>query len=524
MKKLLPLFILAFTSLLGFSQNYYRSISGGTYGDASNWQESNDGTNWVGASSAPLTIGVGVTATIRHQMSQFFLNTITINGVLEIDPNGALNQTNNITNNVGSAGIVIKSDASGSGQFLPTVSISVTKEMYITALKWHLIGSPVNGASTDDIFNGCYMQQFDDAVAGGWIWNDEVGFDNTMNRGIGYSLYSPSSTAYDFAGSITASDVTVNLSNADQGYNLVANPFVCAWSYDNSVNRVNVNSDISVWNSVTGSYDTYNEFDGYKVPAQGGFMVRATGASPSIEFNAGNMTVSSNSNVEKNIIEQVDKLVISVQNIDNEYRDAVHIKFDEQGSQNFVNSTDLYKLYGSEESPDLYLISSDEKDLVLKYLPYYLTEPVQLNLKSQVDANYEISIEHNSLSFETDVYLEDTFEDQVILLDDQTAYTFSSSAGDDENRFLLHFDGITGIDEEINNNFAIISSYSNLLVESKNDFRYEIQIVNLLGQDVYKASNLMGDQRINLSEYQNQVLIVNLITDSGSVSKKILIK
>jgi hypothetical protein len=344
-----------------------------------------------------------------------------------------------------------------------------------------------------------------------------------MDRGLGYSIYSTNSSVYTFSGSVTGSNVAVSLSNTGDGYNLVANPFVCGLEWNGSIGLTNVDSDINIWNSSTGSYNIKTS-GSYIIPAMGGFMAKSNGANPSISFTASNMTLSNTGNLEKNEEVASNYLMIKVKNDQEVYEDEVKIQFDESANEYYSYVMDLKKLYGIEESPDLYIMSLDDQDLVRKTLPTYLLNAVKLNLKSQVDANYTISISQNELSFPVDIYLEDLFEGETVLLDEASTYSFSSSGGQNENRFLLHFDGITGINEIVDNNFAIFSSYNNIIIESKSENVFDLQVINLLGQEVYTASNLSGDQRINLSDYSNDVLIVNLITESGSVSEKVILK
>lgn len=521
MRKLLPILLLVFVmGHVSAQDKYFRTTASGLYGNAI-WESGPTAASFPNTNSPSLTIASDETVIIRHTVSTWFLNSIIVNGTFIVEPGADFSPLGGFTNSSGNDGVILKSDASGSAQFLLKSPMNATREVYITGSLWHLFGSPVDGASTTDIFDGCWLQQYHSD--GTWTWNDEGGFDDTMDRGFGYSIYSPSSTAYSIAGSVTASSVSVNLVNTGGGYNLVANPFVCGLEWNGSIGRNNVDPDINIWNSAGGSYSLKSS-GSYVLPAMGGFMAKANGGSPSISFTASNMTVSNTGNLEKSEENTSDYFMINVENQNNEYSDAVKIAFEEDGSEYYSYIMDLKKLYGIEESPDLYLLSLDGHDLVRKTLPLQLLNSVKLNLNSQVDADYSISASDFNLSFPVDIYLEDLFAGETVLLNEETVYSFSSSQDDNEDRFLLHFDGITGINEAISDDFAIFVSYSNLIIESITDEVFEIQIYNTLGQAVYSASNISGDQRINLSKFNNQVLIVNVITENGSIAQKVLIK
>ncbi|NPD46241.1 T9SS type A sorting domain-containing protein [Lentimicrobium sp. S6] len=521
MRKLLPILLLVFVmGHVSAQDKYFRTIASGLYANPI-WESGPTAASFPNGNSPSLTIASDETVIIRHSVNTWFLNSIVVNGTLIIEPGADFSPLGGFTNSSGNDGVILKSDASGSAQFLLKSSMNATREVYVTGSLWHLIGSPMDGASTTDVFDGCYMQQYHSD--GTWTWNDEGGFDDTMDRGLGYSIYSPSSSTYSIEGNVTASNVSVNLVNTGGGYNLVANPFVCGLEWNGSIGRNNVDSDINIWNSVTKSYNIKSS-GSYVLPALGGFMAKANGTSPSISFTASNMTVSNTGNLEKNEENTSDYFMINVQNQNNEYADAVKIAFDDGASEYYSYVLDLEKLYGSEESPDLYLMSLDGQDLVRKTLPLYLLNPLKLNLKSQVDAEYSISASDFNLSFPVDIYLEDLFEGQTVVLDEDMAYSFSSTANGNEDRFLLHFEGITGVKETGIINYAIFSSYSNLIIEAKSEKSFNVQVFNTIGQEVYNLDNCSGDQRIDLSDFRNQVLIVNVVTEDGSIAEKVMIK
>ncbi|MEI7982857.1 MAG: alpha-amylase family glycosyl hydrolase, partial [Bacteroidota bacterium] len=241
-----------------------------------------DGTNTMN-----LTVNDAVTA--RYiQVSK--AATLTIN------PGGAITVSDNIINDAGTGGLIIKTGtATASGSLInSTTGVQATAERYIgqypdDAHGWHLLSSPVNsfllagsGFITDppadyDFYSwsepdGLWLNQ---KVPG----NNITGFQN----GKGYLAAYKNTATKTFTGELNVSNTTLTgltytPASAGQGWHLLGNPFPCALNWDAGTwNRSSsIGAIPQVWDQTDASYKTLTAGI---IPALNGFMVYTGSAS-----------------------------------------------------------------------------------------------------------------------------------------------------------------------------------------------------------------------------------------------------
>jgi len=534
---ILTLIFLLTTSPILFSQvlGDWRTASGGEpwdeliagLGGNISW-EKYDGSSWVAAdNSSDYPISIDNTVYINHSGISILSDNITVNsgGKIIIAAGAGLYDGGKLTNNAGVGGILIKASSSAVGQYKNKNNISVSLQYYLSASSWHLIGVPFSGYSTT-IFDGAYMQQFDDADADNWVWNDEAGFDPSIAVGYGYSYWKDSSVTYDFTGTAESGDYTLSsIPYVDQGYVLLANPYTCALKYTTNWTLTNLVDQINLWGEYGGSYGTYQADDTHAIPTGAGFIMKTT-ATATLLIEADDRITTTTSNPFKKETDNSQKYVrLVIQNINNNMADMLKLKFADNSTSNFDTDIDAEKMMGSEYSPDFYMLTDDDVAVSIKGIDAYQASTVKLQLRPNVDATYKITAREFTFDATTEVLLEDLFTSTVMTIDENFEYIFTSSETDAEDRFKIYVTPTaTSIDQPtIEDQFNIFGSDSRLRILSSEN-NYKLMVYNLLGQKLVEQNNLQGNTELDLSAYKQKIVIVSLQTEEGLISKKIQLR
>ena len=369
----------------------------------------------------------------------------------------------------------------------------------------------------------------------GGTWEHFSSADNpTFTVGKGYLVAYNANITKNFTGSLNSGDkasgtdipaITYNPGQGE-GWNLIGNPFPSAIDWDNGIwSRTNVDGSVYVYDAVSGQYKSWNGLEGGLtdgiIPAMQGFFVKANAAAPSITIPEASR-VHSSQDYYKSSETVADLLVLKVAG--NAYEDEIFINFNENASNGFDNEFDAYKIYGTEEAPQLYSIIPDDI-LSINVLPYSNEKVlIPLGLKVGAADEYIFSVKKNTFFKTVQVYLEDLENGTTTELKTTTGYTFTSNPEDDPKRFVLHLDGVSGIEDNVQSDNLRFYVYNNkLYIIDKELKNGTIQLFNMLGQPVMEKrySETVNTLDLNLSE---GYYIVRIITDKSSVSGKIFVE
>ncbi|MBD3725383.1 MAG: T9SS type A sorting domain-containing protein, partial [Flavobacteriaceae bacterium] len=160
-------------------------------------------------------------------------------------------------------------------------------------------------------------------------------------------------------------------------------------------------------------------------------------------------------------------------------------------------------------------------------LPFDDSDKVQIAVNITTAGNYSIGIGATDGLFtqNQEIYLEDT---QLNIIHDlRTApYSFSSSAGEFKDRFVLRFTNETlGIEDVISEDSVVVFSQgNNISISSENTPIKSVAIYNLLGQLLFKENNVNSNNMIISKLIKNsQALIVKVHFDNNKeITRKIV--
>ena len=222
---------------------------------------------------------------------------ITDDASLAINAGSSLTVTGTVTNDAGTAGFVIKSDATGDASYIGP-SAQTTVERYLTASAWHLLSSPV-AAATNSLYTGMYMKQYNETTN---TFGPLIIATNTpLTPGTGSVVWATAASTVSYTGSANSGS-SLSAPFTNHGFTLAGNPFpsFLDWNATSGWTKTNIAGSIWVWdqslNSGAGNYTYFNSTTGgtgirYLAPGQGFFIQAAPGG--------GSVAVSSGAQVHQ---------------------------------------------------------------------------------------------------------------------------------------------------------------------------------------------------------------------------------
>ncbi len=183
-------------------------------------------------------------------------------------------------------------------------------------------------------------------------------------------------------------------------------------------------------------------------------------------------------------------------------------------------------------SNDLNLIMGDDVYSIQAYSNITTDKVVPLALKSSGTHNYTIKITNTEyVSEDQDIYLRDNLTDTYHNLREDGPYQFLSEAGEFNDRLEIVFQdesetlSLNNADIEDISLYYAMNRNKIVVLNPKNEDIRSIEVLNMLGQSVYRTSGLEGSyNEYTLQNLNTGAYIVNLVTaNNASISKKIIV-
>ncbi|UPT69059.1 MAG: PKD domain-containing protein [Sphingobacteriales bacterium JAD_PAG50586_3] len=420
------------------------------------------------------------------------VNKVNITGVLELKA-GQLTTNGNIRTISNASGTAYINDYSVG--FAGTLSGNVAVQRYITSNNnngFRYIGTPVvttNGGSTLDLsgvsgfvisgtpgqtipatgcpsnivaMNSPYGTFMRWEEAGpftftplcrqqGW-WFQTTG---TMTSGRGYGAKVSSGNVITYTGAAQTGNVslpcthTAVFSNANNGWNLVANPYPSAIKISDVDNNPNNNMPAGFDGQVqfylssgplTGTYYTYNAGSSPNIPITAlgqGFWVRKTNpGTGNFVFTNGHRrdTLATYYDDNSHLLHNLDVMVSG-----NGYNDVTYIYF-MAAAQTGFDYYDGQKWESRAEQPTLYTKVGSEMASINSLPSLQETVVVPMGLKPGTNGNFTFTFDDIATFPQTTmIFLEDLKLGTMVDLRNNNSYNFNMTINDDANRFMLHF-------------------------------------------------------------------------------------
>ncbi len=560
--------ILATNRLL---QPKYQSKTTGNWSSASSWEYwDGSSSTWGNATLAPdyadddISILNGHTITVASDITTNETtvenggvltvssgNTLTISSNTDgLSISGEVNIDGSLTLNSGS-NLVINSDVSYTGSMIVTGTLTnsgtITINRYLTAYTdnsdgWRFLSSPVSSfaiagsgfaptAGDDDLY------EYDETkTTENWLNYTGGDFgDANFVVGKGYLCAYKSAATKQFTGDINTGSVTKNLSYtsgaSSPGWNLLGNPYTAAIDWDLLGKTSSVDGAVYVVRASDGAYISWNGSTGALtdgiIPAMQGYFVKVTAASQSVTMEAADEVHATGTYYKTGAAENT--LVVKVTGEKGESN--AYIQFREGATKNFDHAIDAYKLFGYSKAPQIYT-NDGENIYSINCLPLNVKDYVlPLAVKTDFPGDYTLDFTgiDNLADNDLKVKLTDLKLNTTVNISEGDTYAYTTSEGDDANRFELEFYSVTGINNPsaLHQNINIYVSNNGVVIRNLDNKKLngQVSVLNLLGQVVYTQQLSSNSMQTLHTDLNTGVYIVRLSLDDNSVmSKKLIIR
>ena len=369
-------------------------------------------------------------------------------------------------------------------------------------------------------------------------YDTSANMTTVLSSGSGYRTASTDGASLTFTGTILTADVLdIPISDAEAGdaWNLIGNPYPCYLDFSTffAANQSEFDSDSAyqaiygydgdamngwtVWNQATILEGSVTELI---APGQA-FFVKAKMGGGLVDFTTAMRRTGTDDDFilgrmeNNNINIALSKLTLT--SVSNNADTSIY--FLDGTTQGLDDGFDAGSYQGVAGEFSIYtnLVQENEGlDIAIQSLPYYDFNDVvvPLGVKAVADGDLTIAIhDSSSLPSNVNVYLEDTLENTLTLLND-TDYTFTP-AGDltGTGRFFLRYSADTLSLEENN-------VLDNILIYSDEDQKHIVINGQLTGKTVATLYDIQG--RLVLSQELDQFSTTNLM-DAATMSSGVYI-
>ena len=499
----------------------------------------------INNSSGVVTIPSGITLTITNGI------TVSADYDLIFENNASLVQINNVTN---TGKIIYKRNSAPMKNFDYTY--------------W---SSPVAGQTLFNLSPNTLADKYMSYSGTGW----QISYGGTavMQPGIGYIIRTPKggtwpapypevvafpySQPVQFKGVPNNGNITSSQSLLNGKFYLIGNPYPSAldayeFLFTNTNNHNVLNGTIYLWTHNTAvtslkytsdDYASYNGLGG--VATSGGAVPSgyiAAGQSFFASAKANGNAVFDNSmrptgnntqffkpgKTAKTAKLEKHRLWLNMTNTTGAFKQTL-IGYAEGATNTYDNDFDGETFDGNSYL-DLYSINgTDNLTIQGRALPFVDTDVVPLGYRSTIAGSFTIAINQADGVLATQkIYLEDK---QTGTINELTAqnYTFSTTAGTFNNRFVLRYTNKTlgtGDFETVENSITVVSQDKTITISSPTENLSKVFIYDVSGKQLYKKQNI-GNVQLSIQHlaFAQQVLLVKVVLENGyTTTKKLIFK
>jgi hypothetical protein len=513
----------------------YYSVQNGNWNDASTWAGGQlaPATDWaIAALYHEVTLGSDVTVEDL---------TIETGGVCIVNPLISLTVPGTLTNNAGYPGLIIKSDATGTGSLIEYSGADATAERYFTDSCWHYVSSPVDDP-TAAVFLGMYLKRWNEPAG---TWNYIMDENEVLATDMeGYALWTYNAGTAVFTGPLNTGPKTLTVThqgpiedNIDDGYNFAGNPYPSSldWNVDdgNGWTRTagNVYNTLWIWNPQYGNYGVYikdflmgtNDVDNI-IPPHQGFFVYCSQPEGYISVDDG-ARIHSSEEILKSAEQSFPAMKLKVEGASGS--DEILLNLQPGTSSGFDPQTDALKIKGNAGAPQLFTLSTGKDELTINTFPQteeyrvipLCFEPGQtgsFTLSSALFSGFEPG---------TEIVVEDLQNGKFTSVEDETElYSFTSVPGDEALRFLIHLDGQPAVPPAGESNEVSVYSFGqDVYIKSPATLDGSVTVYDPSGRELM-AATLSHDlmKKIHIAGYFG-VAAVRVVTQQGLTHKKVFI-
>jgi hypothetical protein len=505
-----------------------------------------------------LTVQNGATLEIASNASLTVNGLLTNNGQINVGNNGALVQA-------------VGSNLAGTGSF------SVNRVLP-TADRFHYIGSPVTNVAVNafgivpSVFNGADGSQLIpqstcnplSLEAGSpWanllelrenatvlsncsqsLWHVKSAGNLTDGRGYAAMAYGASTVNLQFNGTVNNGTVSyAGLGNSNgtmtdplsgtitRGWHMVANPYPSPITFglnNADLTAMNFDAQVQVWNAATNTWSP--SVSNAILPVGQGFQIRNSGSTPRTFQTTNALRTATSATFLSTPWDQF--LTVNLES-GNQSMPTI-IFFDEEATDAYDGQLEANRLFGGAEVPVIYTkINDTEKMAFNGYSPVFTgTKTVPMGIYDGMNpGNFTLRFQDVTTLQNMTVTLEDTKLNAFQNVQEGFEYVFTAEAGDNQDRFKVHFNLIdnSGID---NQNASVFQLFPNpaednvQITFSDAKTGYTIQLYDLNGKRLSAREIPSGTPNVNFSleTFAPGMYMMEAISEDGVRSVKKFIR
>lgn len=310
-------------------------------------------------------------------------------------------------------------------------------------------------------------------------WTSASNITNALTVGKGYRVFvrgdrsdpnrltdanqAQNAVTTDLVGPVNTGTIAMPVSftntgnGVNDGWNLLGNPYPCHYNwnayYDDGSNLTNMDATIYIYDPNTNGYKSYNaasnvgDITAGIIPAGSAFFIRATAASPSMNFVESFKTTTTPVTLFKNSVEGL-RIQLTKDSLNS---DAAFIKYINQANDE-IDAYDIPKLAGS---VNITSVTDSGTFLTANCKPASNTDTIPLNINTTASGSYRLDFNYvTEFVGDKSILLYDKFDKKFIDLKKQSEYGFDINTQLNETfgqRFLiivgLTLEPSTGINE-----------------------------------------------------------------------------
>ena len=416
-------------------------------------------------------------------------NNLDINqGQVALAPGKFYTVNGTLNNNVGSSGLLLKSDPTGTASLIfNTQDVPAICQRYLSRGQWHYIFSPLSDVPRDSLTVTSWgadnpnFYWYDESKPDYWWangfcssvygWTSES--SSKIDTSKGYIFYSTENRIYNLAGgTLKVTDKTFNLSYTQSGtdsvvvcdgndtklpwtefdgWNLIGNPFTAAIDWDNSnITFNNVENVIYYYDGASGNYKYYRPASSSDqifnhgitvnggsryVPANQAFMIKASAPGASITIPA-SARVHNSQILLKSQTEAPN--IVRIRLTDGNYTDETVIQLADGASQQFDATLDAHKRFaGNTNIPQIFSLDAGHEVYAINTLPLDI-DSVKLGYYIANQGYYTLEFPGITLPNYW-IWFVDNQQDTTLRVKEGLSYQFYAEGGMNYSRFALLF-------------------------------------------------------------------------------------
>ncbi len=458
---------------------------------------------------------------------------------LKVEPGTCIKVETGTTLDISGGGdLTLKSDDSDDAALIDLGSVNYTGggeanvERYITNGSWHLISSPIAGATTAMFSPTDYMQYHTESTNG---WTDITSLSYSLEIMQGYAFWSvaagPSTEVFSGVTNTGNQGKTYTKDISSDGYNLVGNPYPSVIDWDEVTIPGTMNGAVWLYDPVSTTYKYYLEGGGGSntttqyIPSGQGFFIQATGAG-TLSIDNSDRGHNNDQDFYKNTVLN-EMLVLKATG--NGITTQTAIRFNAGATTQIDRLYDVQKIMPyNPDVPALYTVC-ENKNMATNTLPSVSgNEIMPVYFEAGTSGNYLIQAgEIESLDAQLPVYLEDVALNYFQDLRVNPEYTINYTSG--AQRLLrVHFSEITSIDPENNMPDLVACYLTNKLLHVDfassvlNDgmFEAQIEVIGMTGQRLISKQTTRLTNEIVLKS-SSAVYLVKVAYNNKLITRKV---